>query len=124
LKLTFSLILVIIIGLISSAALVRHHPQSADSTNSFEVELVTLRASGFEPQQITRPKGPFVLFLEDRSGKATSLFTLRYVKGEHVREVNTNRMKFEWHDVLNLPPGEYLLTNANSDSACHLTILP
>ena len=92
--------------------------------DKFEVELVTLRASGFEPLEIRRPKGSFVLLVEDRSGKDNSSFTLRDVKGQHLRNVNTSRTKFEWHDVLSLQPGDYLLTSNNSDSACHLTILP
>ena len=92
--------------------------------DKLEVELVTLRASGFEPLEIRRPKGSFVLLLEDRSGKDAVAFTLRDVKGQHLRKVNTSRTKFEWHDVLNLQPGDYLLTSNSSDSACHITILP
>jgi len=92
--------------------------------DKFEVELVTLHASGFEPLEIRRPKGSFVLLLEDRSGKDASAFTLRDLKGGHLREVTTKRASFEWHDVLSLQPGDYLLTSNNSDSACHITILP
>lgn len=97
---------------------------SQSDADKLEVELVTLRASGFEPLEIRRPKGSFVLLLEDRSGKDNSSFTLQDVKGQHLRNVNTNRMKFEWHDVLSLHPGDYLVTSNNSDSACHITILP
>ena len=93
-------------------------------TDKMEVELITLRASGFEPLEITRPKGPFILLVEDRSGKEHSSFTLQHVKGQQVRDVNTDRMKFEWHDVINVPPGDYLLISANSGSTCHITILP
>ena len=89
-----------------------------------EVELITLRPAGFEPSEIARPKGPFVLVVDDRSGNQNSSFTLQRVNGEHLRGVNTNRMKSEWHDVVNLPPGDYLLTNNNSDSSCHITVLP
>jgi hypothetical protein len=92
--------------------------------DKLEVELVTLRPSGFEPVEIRRPKGSFVLFVEDRSGKDASAFTLRDVKGAHLREVTTKRTRFEWHDLLSLQPGDYLLTSNSSDSVCHLTILP
>jgi hypothetical protein len=122
-KLTFSLLLVLIVTLLS-AALVRRHPQTVKSTNDLEVELVTLRASGFEPAQVTRPKGPFVLFIEDRSGKEHSSFTLQQVAGEHLRQVNTTRTKFESYEVVDLPLGDYLLTNANTDSICRFTIMP
>ena len=99
-------------------------PLEQSATGKLEVELVTLRASGFEPLEIIRPKGPFVLVVDDRSGRDQSSFTLQRVKGEQLREVNTDRRKFEWHDVINLPSGDYLLTSANSASTCHITILP
>ena len=99
-------------------------PPVQSVTGKLEVELVTLKASGFEPLEITRPKGPFVLVVEDRSGKDHSSFTLQRLKGDRLREVNTDRMKFEWHDVVNLPSGDYLLTSANSASTCHIAILP
>ena len=90
-----------------------------------EVELLTLRPHGFEPSEITRPKGAFVLFVEDRSGKSESSLKLQRLKGELLREVNTSRMKFEWHDVINLPAGEYILTNDSQPEArCQITIFP
>src|SRR6266513_5248600 len=58
-------------------------------TDKLEVELVTLQASGFEPLEITRPKGPFVLVVEDRSGKEHSSFALQRLRGEQLRSVNT-----------------------------------
>ena len=117
--------------LIMSAGFVVWAMEQASSSSAIqsdadklEVELVTLHASGFEPLEIRRPKGSFVLLLEDRSGKDASAFTLRDHKGGHLREVTTKRTSFEWHDVLSLQPGDYLLTSNNSDSACHITILP
>lgn len=92
---------------------------------SLEVELVTLRPEGFEPSEITRPKGSFVLLIEDRSGKENSSYQLQRVKGERLRDVNTNRKKSKWYEVVNLPPGDYVLTDtANSDRRCPITILP
>ncbi|HJP93168.1 MAG TPA: hypothetical protein VJ875_14515 [Pyrinomonadaceae bacterium] len=97
---------------------------TVENVDQLEVEFITLRPSGFEPSEIRRPKGSFVLLVEDRSGKANSLFTLQRIQGEHLREINTNRMKFEWYDVLNLPPGDYLVIDNNSNSSCHIAILP
>ena len=96
-----------------------------NAPTELEVELITLRAYGFEPTEITRPKGPFVLFVEDRSGRSDSSLRLQRVKGERLRDVNTTRMKSEWHDVVNLPAGEYLLLDGNNPEArCQITILP
>lgn len=102
------------------------HTLAAQSvTSKLEVELITVRTSGFEPVEIVRPKGPFVLLVDDRSGKESSSLTLQRVNGARVRDINTERMKFEWHDVINLPSGDYILTDAgNPNSHCQITILP
>lgn len=107
------------------------HPPSVtsqaapDERDNVEVELITLRTYGFEPSEITRPKGSFVLFVEDRSGRKDSTLRLQRLKGDHLRNINTSRMKDEWHDLINLTPGEYILTEGNNpDSRCQITILP
>ena len=93
-------------------------------TTQLEVELITLRPAGFEPSEIIRPKDAFVLFIDDRSGKETSL-VLQRLKGERLRAINLNRKKSEWHDVIDLPPGTYVLQDANnSELRCQITILP
>ena len=53
-----------------------------------EVELITLRPEGFEPSQITRAKGPFVMLVDDRSGKEGSSLKLQRLKGEQLRDIN------------------------------------
>jgi hypothetical protein len=98
---------------------------AAAVTNGLEVELVTLRPAGFEPSEIIRPKGSFVLFIDDRSGKENSSLVLRRVKGERLRALNLNRKKSESHAVLDLPPGTYVLQDAgDSELHCQITILP
>ena len=53
------------------------------------------------------------------------MLTLQRVKGEQVRDINTKRIKSEWHDVIDLPPGDYLLTNTeNPESHSQITIVP
>ena len=90
-----------------------------------EVELVTLRAAGFEPSEIIRPKGAFVLFVDDRSGKESSSLVLQRVNGERVRSPNLQRKKSEWNDVVDLSPGNYVLQDAtNPELRCQITILP
>lgn len=90
-----------------------------------EVELITLRPYGFEPREITRPKGPFILFVEDRSGRSDSSLRLQEKRDALLRDVNTTRVKSEWHDTINLPAGEYtLIDGSNPESRCQITILP
>ena len=90
-----------------------------------EVELVTLRAAGFEPSEIVRAKGAFVLFVDDRSGKENSSLVLQRVNGERVRSANLQRKKSEWNDVVDLAPGNYVFQDAdNPELRCQITILP
>ena len=94
-------------------------------TSELEVELITLRPAGFEPREITRPKGVFVLFIDDRSGRENSSLVLQRVHEEPVRDVGLNREKSEWHDVIDLAPGNYVLRDlSNPELRCQITILP
>ena len=97
---------------------------SADNTQ-LEVELVTLRPAGFEPSELTRPKGAFVLFVDDRSGRESSLLLLQRANSERLRAINIQRKKSDWNDVVDLTPGTYVLQDANrSELRCQITILP
>ena len=100
--------------------------RGASTANSepAEVELITLRPAGFEPTEISRPKGPFVLFVDDRSGKENSSLELRRMNGERLRAIGLQRKKSEWNDVVDLPPGAYVLQYGDSELRCQITILP
>ena len=90
-----------------------------------EIELITLRPPGFEPAEITRPKGPFVLFIDDRSGRDNSSLLLQRSNGGQLRAIGLERRKSEWNDVVDLTPGTYILQDANnSELRCQITILP
>ena len=98
---------------------------STRNSQPAEVELITLRPAGFEPGEITRPKGAFVLFVDDRSGRENSSLVLQRVNGERVRAVSLQRKKSDWNDVVDLTPGTYVLQDANnSELRCQITILP
>ena len=90
-----------------------------------EIELVTLTPSGFEPAEISRPKGPFVLFVDDRSGRENSSLGLQRVSGERLRTVSLQRNKSQWNDTVDLTPGTYILQDVNNAALrCQITILP
>jgi len=98
---------------------------SKDNSQPQEIELITLRPAGFEPSEITRSKGAFVLFVDDRSGKENSSLELQRVNSERLRSININRKKSDWHDVIDLAPGTYVLQDASSpELRCQITILP
>ena len=98
------------------------------SSNDFqpsEIELITLRPAGFEPAQVTRPKGSFVLFIDDRSGRENSSLIFQPVNGGQRRAIGLERKRSEWNDVVDLTPGTYVLQDVNnSELRCQITILP
>lgn len=98
---------------------------SMDNSQPAEIELITVRPAGFEPSEITRPKGAFVLFLDDRSGKENSSLVLQRLNGERLRAINLERKKSNWNDVVNFAPGTYVLQDgSNAELRCQITILP
>jgi len=98
---------------------------SKDNSQPTEIELITLRPAGFEPSEITRSKGAFVLFVDDRSGKENSSLLLQRFNSERLRCISINRKKSEWHDVIDLGPGTYVLQDAsNPELRCQIMILP
>jgi len=99
--------------------------QPIQPPNMLETQRITLTPMGFEPADITRPAGRFLLAINDRSGQGDKSFVLRRSTGEQLREfrlAGTPR-KHEWREVVNLPPGRYLLTDSeNPEHICHLLL--
>jgi len=114
------------------AALAKKVPEAAgvaqmvQPPNVLETQRITLRPTGFEPGEITRPAGRFLLAINDRSGQGDSSFVLIRSNGERMREIrlgNTTR-KHEWREVVNLPPGQYVLSDAeNPERVCHIVLI-
>jgi hypothetical protein len=120
-------VLLIGIPVVSVAILSGHSPRSQQPTDNaqLEVELVTLLPARFEPAEIVRPKGSFVLFVDDRSGRESSSLVLQRSTSERLRAITIQRKKSEWNEVLDLSPGNYVLQDAsNPEWRCQVTILP
>ena len=123
---------VIVVGLVVYGRFVSHPASEtapaiiAQGQNANpEIEFIILRPEGFEPLQITRPKGPFVLLVDDRSGKERSSLKLQRMKGENLKDLHTNRKKSEWYDLIDLPPGDYVLSDTeNPARRCQITLRP
>ena len=89
-----------------------------------EPVFVTLKPTGFEPAELTRSRGPFLLMVDNRSNNPDLLFLLDGESGkrEHVQQTRTGG-KLDWNKVLDLPPGRYLLTEADHPNwVCQITI--
>jgi hypothetical protein len=86
-------------------------------------EVVRLRRTGFEPREITRAAGRFVLFVDNRSGLDEMDLQLSRLTGERVHDVQVPREKLDWDELFDLTPGTYLLTEANHPGwVCRITV--
>src|SRR4030095_2464050 len=87
-------------------------------------ELVTAFPHGFEPDEITRPRGPFMLCVDNRAG--IEGLSLRLISSEtrglvHAEPIQKGRSGT--NKVLNPAPGVYILTEASHPGwSCTLTI--
>jgi len=97
--------------------------QGKPTPTRLETELITIRRAGFEPAEIKRPQGSFFLFVDNRSGYRGPQLRLDRVAGSRLREVLLGPNQFHWDDVVDLPPGNYVLTEAaHPNWICHITI--
>lgn len=99
--------------------------QSSPAQDGTEVELITVRPYGFEPATIGRPHGKFVLMIDNRSKLADISVRLDRVQGGRLKEVPMQKGRVNWFEHQNLPPGDYLLTEANHPAwVCRITLTP
>ena len=84
-----------------------------NSDERIEVELITVTPQGFEPAEVTRPHEPFILALHNNSGAPTLSLRLDRVQGERVHEMRLRLGERRSHQRLNLPPGDYILSETD-----------
>ena len=100
-------------------------PQQRQKQERLETELLTLQPGGFEPNEIRRPQGAFVLGVDNRTGVETLELRLVRADGQRLRALEARRRKISWREVVDLAPGRYVLSEADHpDWSCTVTILP
>ena len=88
-------------------------PAQGTKDRRLEVEVVNITPDGFEPQLVERQAGPFILAVNNRSG--IDSLNVQIETEQHVRF----REKFlpletpYWREVINPPPGKYVITEAS-----------
>lgn len=93
------------------------------SKDPVEVEVITVRPSGFEPREITRRHGDFMLAITNHTGANELALRLDRVQGNHIHEVQMPKGRLRWNKVFNLPPGEYVLSEQNHpDWICRIKL--
>lgn len=96
---------------------------SQSSGEQVEVEVITVRANGFEPLELTRPQGAFMLAITNHSGDTELDLKLDRVNGNRVHEVRLAKGRVRWNKVFDLPPGDYVLSEQNHpDWICRIKL--
>lgn len=99
--------------------------QDGPRPERLETERITVRPNGFEPAQITRPQGEFILAADNLSGLREVTLILEHERGNRVRERRVPLEQFKWRARLDLHPGRYVVREADRPEwACVLTITP
>ncbi|HJS23764.1 MAG TPA: hypothetical protein VJ751_05285 [Pyrinomonadaceae bacterium] len=94
-------------------------------SSPLETELITITPAGFEPAEIARPQGRFMLAIDNRSGlEEVDLYLERETEGR-VNLAFSRKGKLAWRDTFDFPPGVYILRAANDESwRCRISITP
>jgi hypothetical protein len=90
-----------------------------------DAQRITIRPEGFEPAEIFRPAGRFLLAVNDRSGARDLVLTLARDNGQrlHRTRMRDTPRKHQWRQIVNLPPGRYVLSEANHPEwVCRITL--
>jgi hypothetical protein len=90
-----------------------------------EAELITATPTGFDPAEITRPQGRFLLAVDNQSGLDSLDLYLERETGARMNAVLGRKGKLKWREILDLSPGSYVLRAANDPSwRCDIRLMP
>lgn len=93
------------------------------TTEKLQAQAILLRPYGFEPAEITRREGQVLLVVLNRSGIREANYLLTSVASNKLQEAKVPREKLDWHQVVNLTPGDYILRETNHpDWICKITV--
>ena len=108
---------------VTAAALAHLLPQRQRPRSELESELVTITPTGFEPNTITRPQGPFTLAVDNQSGLERIQLQLLRETGEPINVLRVPARRLSWRETIDFPAGRYILTEANHPRwRCTITI--
>lgn len=100
-------------------------PPAEQKEEQIEAELVTATPDGFDPAEITRPKGSFYLVVDNLAGLPELNLRLTGEAGHSLHEARVPRGQADWTALLDLNPGTYVLREAEHPGwECRITVTP
>lgn len=99
-------------------------PDLQSGHESVTVLPILLKQMGCAPREITRPKGSYLFYVANLSGKRQVALQLVRENGQRIHEKQL-RDRGRWKQLVQLTPGTYFLREANQpDRSCRITITP
>ena len=125
----FRFFLSILLLLVSGALILAHFKRTPVEAARvveqapIQAELITVTPTGFEPAELTRPKGRFLFAIDNQSGLDEIQFYFERETGGRVNVPLSRRGKLAWREIIDLTPGTYLLRATNDESwRCRIRI--
>lgn len=85
--------------------------------------LITIRPTGFDPQEIIQTEGEVLLSVDNRSGLETVDLQLEAEQGNRLHTKRMAREQLEWREIVYLNPGVYLLKEtSHPEWVCRIQI--
>ena len=110
------------LALLGAAAPGLSQSAAGGKTKPDSVAVIILHAYGFEPGTITRPAGKLLLMIHNRSGEPNVTLHVKDAAGRPVHDVPVIKGRHDWQEVVDLPPGRYLLMeDGHSKWTCNIT---
>lgn len=88
---------------------------ASHSQDSEDTVQITIRDEGFDPAEVRRDAGKFLLTVDDRRSSTAQRLTLRLSRGdgELVREIEVPEKATDWAEEIDLQTGEYAVSEVN-----------
>ena len=121
----------VLLLLISGALILAHFKRAPSAAAAMvqgpqapvQAELITVTPTGFEPSELTRAKGRFLLAIDNQSGLDEVEFYFERETGGRVNVPLSRRGKIAWREIIDLTPGAYVLRARNDESwRCRIRI--
>ena len=98
---------------------------AARQEGNVQALLLTLRPTGFEPSEVTLPRGKYLLVVQNRTGLRGFALQLDRDRSERLHEVRLPARKLDWTGQFDLTPGDYVLRETDHPEwSCRVTITP
>jgi hypothetical protein len=88
-----------------------------------KVLLLTIRPTGFQPQEVSIPTGKYLVVVRNHTG--LEQFSIRVERGNGAKlyDVRLRRYQREWRQFVQLAPDNYVITEANHPEwVCRITV--